>query len=705
MTGFKASLPDCRAYEMVSPPYKESFEVGVQNGISADGSQVLGESFGAFLNPGGQIPEGNGNLGHYYRFRRGETSWESIPLEAPFSRFVNLNVLTASPDFGSSIWIASVPGEAAEDVYLDRSGGMVTFVGPGAPPGVRETAAHVQGESEDLRHVLFSAHSANGGEQSPIWPGDTTLPGGLPSLYEYVGTGNAEPHLVGITDEGTPAHIAESHLISDCGTFLGGERPETEGYNAVSASGDTVFFTAMPCAGGPPTEELDARIDGEKTLAISEPPLSVPGRTCTGTCAVAENVPANRRPGIFAGASLDGTRVFFSTSQPLVDADTDNGTDLYAADLHEGKLTRLVQVSRGGEGDPTPGAGADVLGVARVSEDGSHVYFVAQGVLTGMNVEGKAPVGGEANLYVTAVECPAGEATCPSPTEHTSFIATLSGADGEDWSPADHRPVQATPDGRFFVFQSTADLTPDQEGRPEAGQVFEYDAQNEVLVRVSHGQDGYGENGNSNTFRATIHRQEFRTAGAAARFMGLSVSRDGSRVFFTTAAALTPHALEGFSSVYESHDGEVSLIAAGDDSAAETATNLVGTDESGQDVFFNTTDQLLPQDRDTSTDVYDARTDGGFPPPAPMAPCAGDSCQGAAPMQPALSTPGTATSLPLGQPTPPAPVVTPRLTAAQELAKALKACRAKHNRRQRTRCERAARKKHPVRPVNSSEVR
>jgi hypothetical protein len=49
----------------------------------------------------------------------------------------------------------------------------------------------------------------------------------------------------------------------------------------------------------------------------------------------------------------------------------------------------------------------------------------------------------------------------------------------------------------------------------------------------------------------------------------------------------------------------------------------------GSDIFFDTTQGLVPQDTDGAPDVYDARVDGGFPPePGPIQPCSGDACQG-----------------------------------------------------------------------------
>jgi hypothetical protein len=346
----------------------------------------------------------------------------------------------------------------------------------------------------------------------------------------------------------------------------------------------------------------------------------------------------------FRGASSDGSKVFFTTAQRLLPGATGVGADLYEYDFEGPKGGRVTRVSRGGP------AGSGVLGVARVSEDGSHVYFVAEGALTGANREGKAPTAGAPNLYVSASECPTGQATCPNPALHMSFVATLSGGDGADWSPNDARPVQATPDGLFLVFQSTADLTPDQEGRIEAGQVFEYDAQTETLARVSRGQAGYNEDGHSSSYAATIPIQQYDAAPSTAhsasptqRFTGLSLSEDGSRVFFSDKDALTPQALGGVNNVYEYHDGQVGLISDGHDMVnvvEKPAVELIGTDESGLDVFFTTADGLVPADSNTQVDIYDARIGGGFTPPSEQAPCTADSCQGAPSTSPSLLVPG-----------------------------------------------------------------
>ncbi len=650
---------------MVTPPYKEGFPVTASE-ASEDGSQLSVASLGNFVTRQGKPPASTGQLVHTYRLIREKAGWRLVPVDAPFSSFPVINVPSLSPDFDSSIWYAGAPRQSFEDIYLNGSDGELTKIGPGTPPGALETALDFAGSSKDFHRSLFVVTSPNGGEENRLWPGDTTFSERKSSLYEYVGTGNAEPELVGIKNSGPLSKIAKlqgkayvneaAELISNCGTVLGSGTPAGDAYNSVSESGNVVFFTSKACSGGPPVDELYARIEQEKTaqeetIAISEPPLSVPGRKCEAECAMAESVPGNRKPGTFAGASSDGSRVFFLTDQPLVNADTDGTSDLYAADIHEGTVTRLTQVSRGGEGDLTPGSGAGVLGVARVSEDGSHVYFVAQGVLTPANSEKKAPAAGEPNLYVAVRECPGGGSPCEDPVERTSFVAKLSSSnDGGDWASSDMRSVQATPDGRFFVFESTEDLTPDQDGREEAGQVFEYDAQTEKLVRVSRGQGAYNEDGNSNAYPATIPIQKYNVGTPDARYTNLAVSSDGARVFFTSADALTPQALSGIINVYEYEysDGRVGLISDGHDVTTVNGASpagLIGTDESGRDVFFTTGDQLLPQDRDTAPDIYDARIEGGFEPPAVTAPCVGDPCQGAGSPIPLLVTPGISSGM------------------------------------------------------------
>lgn len=197
-----------------------------------------------------------------------------------------------------------------------------------------------------------------------------------------------------------------------CDTGLGVGQYLLQGlsaFNAVSTDGSEIFFTV--CLSGVTASSSPHQVfvclGGSKTLEVSKPL----GEKCESGGVVGE-VPCNgagvRASADFAGASEDGSRVFFTTEAPLVEGDKDAGNDLYMAEIGcagsdagcgaaEREVTSLIQVSH----DPNVGQSAEVQGVVRVAPDGSRVYFVARGVLTGApGPEGRTALQGADNLYV-----------------------------------------------------------------------------------------------------------------------------------------------------------------------------------------------------------------------------------------------------------------------------------------------------------------
>jgi hypothetical protein len=649
LSGFRTYLPDCRGYELVSPSYKEAMTIAP----IAVGEEVEGNSPKLLLNTFGTLSDienvtGEGSL--YEADRTGSSGWGVTPVTVPFSTFPIFEVAAVTPDFATSFWINSTSGMLEDkDLYLGTlgpRGRVFTPIGPGGPgpPSLphRLILTYV-GASSDLSHLVLEARapiSTSGGEVR-LWPSDKTEGEGMPSLYEYVGTGNTEPFLVGVSNEGPVATIQEADLISQCGTEFGSF--ERDSYNAISADGSRVFFTALgrdyercgalaPSAVEPKVNEVYVRTDGERTVAISEPTAE----NCE------ECIPSAPADAQFRGASLDGSKVFFTTTQSLLPSATGEGPYLYEFNFNRPLGDRLTLVS---DGDPADGA--RIQGVMRISEDGSHIYFVAKGVLTGKetNMYGASAEEDADNLYVASEECVGGGINCSEPHWGLVLIGRLSEDDKLDWAGEDAHPAQATSDGRFLVFQSQADLTPDEHEHKEAGQIFEFDSQSRTLVRISHGAHNYNEDGNSSFYVATLPVQQYSgRMGPTTRFGGLALSGDGMYVFFTSEDGLTPQAVTGDRNVYEYHDGEVALISDGHDSSVVEETSgveLIGTDESGRDVFLTTADQLVPQDTDTQRDIFDARIEGGQALPVVRAPCASDSCQGTGDASPSLLTPGT----------------------------------------------------------------
>jgi hypothetical protein len=117
----------------------------------------------------------------------------------------------------------------------------------------------------------------------------------------------------------------------------------------------------------------------------------------------------------------------------------------------------------------------------------------------------------------------------------------------------------------------------------------------------------------------------------------------------------------------------VHLISTG---TSTTDDGFFDASASGNDVFFRTRQQLLPQDQDTHYDLYDARVGGGFPAaPPPPAPCLGDACKPASTPAPAPPVAATISFVGPGNPTPPgapsiAPLAKPKVTTTTVVVQA-----------------------------------
>jgi hypothetical protein len=129
-----------------------------------------------------------------------------------------------------------------------------------------------------------------------------------------------------------------------------------------------------------------------------------------------------------------------------------------------------------------------------------------------------------------------------------------------------------------------------------------------------------------------------------------------------------------------------------------SSVELIGTDTTGENVFFATADPLVPSDTDTELDIYDARVHGGFPAPTSPEICQGESCREPPSKEEApgpFTTNNTAGPGNLIQPIPPPPpppLPVGKATRGELLAKALKACRKQHNKHRRQTCEKQAHK-------------
>ncbi len=694
-----AGLPDGRAYEMVSPPSKNASLLFGQApfvqtpDIAEDGSHMIINAIDCFGGAESCIAHRSSQNGEPYSYTRTGGGWVVSPLAPAATQYDQSSYWLFSAEADSALFSIPTPPLGEEDWYARESGGALADIGPITQPSLG--FQHIEPTvvaTADMSHVVYAIENAR-------WSFDATPDHpGTASLYENV-AGNAQPSLVGVS-----GGSGSNKLISTCETKLGGQHlASAYRYGALSADGGTVYFLSEACKPGqsgaaPPVNELYARVEQARTVGISQRSPT----ECTGECASSAS-----RAAEFQGASSDGSEAFFTSPQQLTNGASEDSTssdageqctetvagasgcNLYEYDFDNpvGHNLVLVSVGDGGVGGPRVAGGPRVQNVMALSPDGSHVYFVAKGVLTRTaNDMGQSARDGAENLYVF-------ERDAAYPQGHVAFIAALSDApatqeepdvDSLQWSSGLGR-ANVTPDGRFLVFTSHLALTAD-DTRPEGPmQVYRYDAVTGQLVRISVGEGGFNDGGNGGAGDASIVLPfvgwEVR---AGAERADPTMSDDGSFVFFRSPVALVAGALDDVrvptvgggstlaENVYEWHEGHVYLISDGRDTtvtSGESSVRLLGSDASGANVFFTTADPLVAQDTDTQLDIYDARICTASEPcissPATVVPCVGEACHGTPGGAPSLAAPESNMFSGAGNLTPPAikPAVKPKKKA------------------------------------------
>jgi hypothetical protein len=715
-SGASEHLPDCRAYEQVSPSEKDGLDaVTLQPQLPAQSSACEpGEGCTiAYMNLGAAFGGAPGNeYDNAYVASRGVGGWQTTPLSPPTPQAPASSRPNVAFDFSSDLsqTVLRVPlQQLTEDapagvynLYLREAGGgysLLTTVAPPEPPAVgcgrcfeHEDVPAFAGASSDFSHVIFEANdSLVAGAPGP----------GVENLYEAAG-GHVYP--VGILPNGT---------FAPQGAQAGGGVEATDEdtgrlEHAISRDGSHIVLEA---AAG--TEEDDSkqagmtelydRIDASSTVEISTPTAGAqPGdcQTMGGAC--------NAEPAQFWAASADGSVVYFTSKAaltkqshtgPETGPEPNAGEDLYRYDVDSRTLTDLTpEVDAGNGEDPN---GASVLGVVGASEDGSYLYFVAEGELGESGAGAKT---GQPNLYVWH-ETAAGASTVtfiatlapPSEEEHEELEELDLGtgfvyhSDAEDWaSHPTELQAYVTPDGRHLAFMSVAPLTGYdneqagvEEGQPVfAHEVFEYDAETERVVCASCDANGAPPLGSafigaSLSERASTPFHQSRT-----------LSDDGSRVFFSSPDPLVPGLTGGSDKVFEYEGGRVQLISGTEGGGSGT---FLDASASGDDVFLATREQLVPGDADELVDVYDARVDGGLPLTPVLTPCQSAACQEPFTQSPALTAPVSASFVGAGNLAPSPPALP---TRAQLLARALAKCRRLHDRKRRAACDAAAKRRY-----------
>jgi SMP-30/gluconolaconase/LRE-like protein len=688
-----AKLPDCRVYEQASPIDKNGNHATpgtiYKSQASPSGDAITSQTYGG-------LPGGEGAQAYpIYASQRGPAGWSTQGLLPSPSFGDAMLIMGWTPDLAYSFTQVGLAG--SDDVGgVDRAIVMrssAAHAGTRITPYLDKAEYAFAGASADDSKLFFEAKG----------PGLNLTGNAATSkdnLYVYE-PASEELSLVGVLPGGaTPSQgsfagpfdwwsATSASSLAGGGALGPNEKgfPGQFGYytqemHAISADGSRAFFTA----GATGQVYVREGIGGEEpeTARVSTSQRATPD-------------PHGAKPAIFTGATPDGSKAFFTSCQKLTDDSTahstaanacdtpSQGQDLYAYDTESRQLEDLTV-------DAADPQGAEVIGVLGASDDGSYVYFVANGDLDG--VGGQAEAGdcrriedenvpgvfrgefaytGSCSLYAWH----AGVAT---------FVATLklSGAgsalsDASNWMPRGEfdtrNTARVSSDGQTVVFRSQSRLTGydnlstndacSQNSDPRCAELYHYRLGDSAPTCVTCNPTGAPPTGapSLDTFESAIF---IPAHPIGKRF----VSASGDQVFFETTDKLVAADVNGdhgcplvnsgrqlrscqdvyeweapeagscseTSPAFSTQDGGcLYLLSSG---TSSSPSFLGDASVSGDDVFIFTADQLVPSDKDRLSDVYDVKVGGGLasqnePPPPP--PCEGQGCRSGAGSTPPVS--------------------------------------------------------------------
>ena len=609
------SLPDGRCFELVSPR---------DPGPVAAPGRFLGENELVFQagpsGPGGLaytieagLPDATRGLSVLYRGSRQAGGWSSDQLSPPI---VALNeksgggsnssrVLGLSRDLSCGVVASSQPltGDPVENLAIEAGGGnlyrrnsdgsydLITNLAPQNPGGI------LSGTNTFLDYRLFGL-SANC--DRVVFESDLHYPGiegaGEERLYEW-----HDGALSNVSDVPDGGGEAPGEIDAEAPSHL----------NALSADGRRVFFTAKRLAAPLPGEVAKngvfARIDGSSTIDLSSSETATADTGAT-----------------YQGATPDGSKVYFTANAGLTAETSAGGIDLYEYDFTAPEGERLTDLSVVEEA-----GGAEVGGLLGFADDGSQVYFAARAQLVPGKGKTRAQNLGDDtfSIYDRATGS-LGFAGTVTKSDLQSGVAVggLGGTGGQDkWT------SRVSPDGRYLLFESTANVTGYDSGDVHEAYLFDNESTGEGTVCVSCRQDG----------QAPVHSGPLlqplaRRSSSIDVPYSLAVSGSEARVFFLSEEKLATGGREGEGSLYEWTHGQVFHIAKEPAGAMAKSQNLnvkfTGASADGADLYFFDAAALNWENPEARYAVWDARIGGGFPEPPPSPepcdPTSEGACQG-----------------------------------------------------------------------------
>lgn len=596
--GRSAQLPDCRAYELVTP--------------TTNGRVLLG------------LPQSQTGR---------ERDLFPIELSSPDGEsFVSST--RAAP-------LLSLPlADGREDGYeARRAANGWQAVRRVTPSGQESVEPEVGGLSSDHHYIFVHAGpTQNEGATSygTLYDGsDADYLGGPDGRFELTGVGSLGSEKLA---EGRYITPGGEHVIFTTGKLI------TQSYWCYLA-----LFKGRSCL----VKKLESNAPESGTGAIYD--RAADGPTHVVSLLPSGDPPSPGEESIYLGSSKDASSIAFEIDGTLY-VRADNGivgaerteeaavgNPTFAGFSDDGRYLLYVAGGDIYRFDTTGGGALPITAtgdarVANLSADGSHVYFISESQIGGQGISM------EPNLYVWSAGT-------------SKYIKTLVASDVlvlGNWTQAvasspdggvgpGVNSTRTTPDGRVLLFASAARLLPyDNAGRVE---LYRY-SEDSGLACVSCNPTG-----TPATADARLQDIPVTYAVTHPETVIDNLSADGSRVFFETTEALAEDDKDGINDIYEWQEpvggGQQSLdlISSGSSTSypeiegLQDPNVLMAVTPSGDDVFFRSTDPLVPGAAlGGAQAIYDARVVGGFPQQTPADLCSGEDCQSSSAAPPSLRT-------------------------------------------------------------------
>ncbi|HXB64509.1 MAG TPA: hypothetical protein VNV42_06490 [Solirubrobacteraceae bacterium] len=696
-------LPDCRAYEQVTPIGKN----GVSPQLDQPEASPSGDALTFYSVLPFPVPSMGGSQYPDYLATRQAGGWATESVLAPTETEGEVVVRDWDEDlssFAEQVYEADLPGagERSTELYArDSATGEYRRV---ADAGSSEV--HVDAVTPGGSHLLFETAAA-----LPV-PGAAE---GVPNVYEW-SSETGQLSLMGVLPVSEGGKAPPEGSIAGPSAWLEGRvsEPGEQGayyaQNVISADGARVFWTD---AG---TDKLYVYEDGASSLVGAVH---------------------------FDAANASGSRLLADDGSELVEYAIAHGSS--------GPVVTPAVIAPSASG---------IMGVLGMSENGSYVYFVANAVLAAHEGANGSHASTGSCLATSAGN--GVKATCNLYLWHdgeTMFIAPLqtndepvTASDWYDWAPTskigsgpEHvKSSRVSSDGTVMLFSSNLNQT-GYDGRGHA-ELYRYEAPSGVhpngsVVCVSC--DPAGVSPKVEAAQQTPEEVEQETTvfalspsafapEAVPSFLTRNLSADGTRVFFDSSEVLLPQdiAERGVRNVYEwESSGASSCTESSPSYSAQDGGCLyllstgqspepsyfVDASASGDDVFIDTSQRLVAQDGDELYDIYDARVGGGIAAQSERPKtCGGEECRPPVSSSPAFQMPISQSfagagnlvlpaqeTKPMSKPKakPPKPVSKPKAkppTRAQQRAKALARCRKRYQRSKERRhaCEASAKRRY-----------